>query len=120
MNYENVLKLNQQDAIQGTGWLELTIAFYGFYQPASLQWVEDYVYNFSLGYQITIYSLLLFSLICMTRSVASGFKLNMGLGRSWLHQFSDLAFTSWDYCIDSAKVAQLKKKAILNGNETAL
>ena len=105
--------------MQGTGWLELTISFYGFYQPALLKWADDYVYNFALGYQLTIYFLLLFSLACMSKSVATGFKLNMGLGRSWLHQFSDLAFTSWDYCIDSAKVAQLKKKAIMNGKNVA-
>ncbi|XP_046635866.1 transmembrane channel-like protein 7 isoform X2 [Daphnia pulicaria] len=109
-----------QDTVQGTGWLEFTVAFYGYYQPAFLPWGDDKVYNFALAYQLVVYFVLLFSLVCMAKSVATGFKDNIGLGRSWLHQFSDLAFTSWDYCIDSAKVAQLKKKAILHAFRVAL
>lgn len=110
-----ILFIDLQDTVQGTGWLEFTVAFYGYYQPAFLPWGDDKVYNFALAYQLVVYFVLLFSLVCMAKSVATGFKDNIGLGRSWLHQFSDLAFTSWDYCIDSAKVAQLKKKAILHG-----
>lgn len=53
----------------------------------------------------------------ITRSVAAGFKDNIGLGRTYLHQFSDLVFTSWDYCIDSSKAALLKKKMITNGTK---
>ncbi|XP_032777252.2 transmembrane channel-like protein 7 isoform X2 [Daphnia magna] len=109
-----------QDAVQGTGWLEYTVAFYGYYQPAFLPWGNDQVYNFALAYELVVYFLLLFSLTCMAKSVATGFKDNIGLGRSWLHQFSDLAFTSWDYCIDSSEVAHLKKKAILHAFRVAL
>lgn len=112
------MSLFKQDAVQGTGWLEYTVAFYGYYQPAFLPWGNDQVYNFPLAYELVVYFLLLFSLICMAKSVATGFKANIGLGRSWLHQFSDLAFTSWDYCIDSSEVARLKKKAILHGTLT--
>ena len=103
-----------QDTIQGTGWLELTLAFYGYYQPAYLSWADNQVYDMGLSYELTIFGVLLLSLICISKSVAAGFRDNISLGKSWLHRYSDLAFASWDHCIDKASVANHKKKTILN------
>lgn len=109
-----------QDLVQGTGWLELSPAFYGFFQPAYVPWGEDKVYNVALGYALTVIFVLLFSLACISKSVASKFRGNIHLGRAYLHQFSDLVFTSWDYCIDSAKMAGIKRKNIANAIRVAL
>lgn len=57
-----------KDLVQGTGWLELSPAFYGFFQPAYVPWGEDKVYNVALGYALTVIFVLLFSLACMGNS----------------------------------------------------
>jgi len=104
-----------QDILQGTGWLELTFSFYGYYHPARVILADTQYFNISLGYMLTILFALLLSLVCMTKSVATALQDNIGLGKAWLHKYSDLIFTSWDFCIDKANVADQKKKTILNG-----
>ena len=37
-----------QGFMQGTGWLELSPAFYGFYQPAYVRWGKSRVCNVTL------------------------------------------------------------------------
>ena len=126
-----------QDTIQGTGWMEITLAFYGYYQPAYvtfyqissmpspnfihdhsvLKWSNAEYYSVGLGYELVIFSVYILCLACIAKSVANGFKENISLGRTWFHRYSDLAFASWDFCIDKTKVANVKKKAILNGKK---
>ena len=55
--------------LQGTGWMEITFIFYGYYQPALLQW-REYYYDIGVGYQLTIFWVLILSLFCMANSVA--------------------------------------------------
>jgi len=109
-----------QDVLQGTGWLELTFSFYGYYQPAHVYLTDTRYFSISLGYVLTVLSILLLSLVSLTKSVASGLKHNIGLGKTWLHKYSDLVFASWDFCIDKASVADQKKKTMLNAFRTAL
>lgn len=52
--------------------MENTLSFYGYYQPALLRWgaENDIYYDISLAYQLTIYSAIFFSLVCIIYSVA--------------------------------------------------
>ncbi|XP_067930834.1 transmembrane channel-like protein 7 [Watersipora subatra] len=106
------------DFIQGTGFMEDTYLFYGFYSSSSLtvdiSVVSDYVQTYNLPFMYILVTGFHFSLslILMVKQSAKGFKETIISTDNKLYQFCNKAFGTWDYALSDPKNVALKKKSI--------
>nr|CAI5869284.1 unnamed protein product [Callosobruchus analis] len=111
------------EVMQGTGFLERTILFYGFYSNKVLSYmlssVEMY-YNIPLAYILVMLACFLISLVLILRSAAEGFKERLVESEGQFYLYCNLVFGGWDFCIDNEKAARTKHKAIYNEIKAAL
>ncbi|XP_013380167.1 transmembrane channel-like protein 7 isoform X2 [Lingula anatina] len=97
------------DFLQGTGFMEDTILFYGqYFNKTFLD--KQTVYNMSLAYLLATAAYFLLSLILMVRSAAKGFQENLVTSGDRFFQYTNMVFTGWDYALASEKAGELKKK----------
>lgn len=111
------------DIIQGTGVLESTPFFYGYYSNTTLSNKESeflFYYNIPLGYIIVTIVYFLFSLFAILRSSAKGFTERLVEGEGQFYKYCNLVFGGWDFCIDNEKAAHMKHKAVYSEMKTAL
>lgn len=118
------------DLIQGTGFMERTIMFYGMFSnhifsympyrsinPESGFTVDTgpiFYYDLPLAYvSVTVLSLLM-TLIAIVKSVSREFKDRLVEGEGQFYQYCNLVFGGWDFCIHNGKSALVKHKALLN------
>ncbi|KAJ8929293.1 hypothetical protein NQ314_018048 [Rhamnusium bicolor] len=103
------------DLVQGTGILERTVLFYGFYTNNVLSYMAGDVimyYNLPLAYICIAILYFAVSLIAIVRSAAKGFKERLVEGEGQFYQYCNLVFGGWDFCIHNEKSAKMKHKAI--------
>jgi hypothetical protein len=102
------------DWVQGTGNMERTIMFYGYYtyKLVSADGGPHFYYNLSLAYIAIAVVYLLGSLAVMVKSAAQGFKERLVEGEGQFYQYCNLVFGGWDYCIHNEKSANIKHKAL--------
>ncbi|CAG9816289.1 unnamed protein product [Phaedon cochleariae] len=103
------------DLIQGTGILERTILFYGFYSNKTLSYslgLLQMYYNLPLAYLLIIILCFAISLVAIIRSAAKGFRERLIEGEGQFYQYCNLVFGGWDFCIDNEKAARIKHKAL--------
>ncbi|XP_049781424.1 transmembrane channel-like protein 7 isoform X1 [Schistocerca cancellata] len=108
--------VNVLDIIQGTGWMEKTLMFYGFYSNGTLGGSDtSYLYyNLPLAYIAVTLVCFLMSLSAIVKSAAHGFKDRLMEGEGQFYQYCNIVFGGWDYCIHNEKSATIKHKAIFN------
>lgn len=121
------------DFIQGTGFMERTILFYGMYTNkifGSEGYVEeslgsgeanetkesgnDFVYNLPLAYLCSAIVFFSMSIFAIVRSASKEFKDRLVEGEGQFYQYCNLIFGGWDFCIDNEKSATIKHKALFN------
>ncbi|XP_059047943.1 transmembrane channel-like protein 7 isoform X2 [Achroia grisella] len=105
------------DVIQGTGWMERTILFYGVYSNQIYNyslWDTLFYYNMPLAYILVPISWALFCLISVVRSAAKGLKEKLVESEGQFYKFCNLMFGGWDFCIHNEKSAKIKHKALFN------
>ncbi|XP_061181691.1 transmembrane channel-like protein 7 isoform X2 [Saccostrea echinata] len=104
-----------QDFLQGSGWMEKTAMFYGFYesQDLTIGSVGDHRYNYvmPLAYLLTSMVVLLFSLITMARYTMQSFRENLE-DRNEKHQYCNRVFGGWDYALSEEGTALLKHRSL--------
>ncbi|XP_062581702.1 transmembrane channel-like protein 7 isoform X2 [Saccostrea cucullata] len=104
-----------QDFLQGSGWMEKTAMFYGFYdsQDLTIGSVGDHRYNYvmPLAYLLTSMVVLLFSLITMARYTMQSFRENLE-DRNEKHQYCNRVFGGWDYALSEESTALLKHRSL--------
>lgn len=103
------------DIIQGTGILESTPFFYGYYSNETLTAQDGkfrFVYNIPLAYVTVTLIYFLCSLFAILRSSAKGFTERLVEGEGQFYKYCNLVFGGWDFCIDNEKAAQMKHKAV--------
>ncbi|CAG9763504.1 unnamed protein product [Ceutorhynchus assimilis] len=101
--------------IQGTGQLESTPLFYGYYQNKIHSYTlfnTNMYYNLPLAYILITLVLFLVSLIAIVRTGAKGFRERLVQGEGQFYQYSNLIFGGWDFCIHNEKSARIKHKAL--------
>lgn len=105
-----------QDGVQGTGPLELSYLFYGFYPRhiLVLEVAPEWKYNLPLAYLLVLVVTLILSLVLMVRAAARGLRESLRSSEGQFYQYCNLIFGGWDYCIENNKAASIKKKAIYN------
>ncbi|XP_076312107.1 transmembrane channel-like protein 7 isoform X2 [Tachypleus tridentatus] len=102
-----------QDFMQGTGWMELTLLFYGYYNHSKLNlFGTASVYNFPLAYLLTTLAYFLVSLVLMVGYTTEGVKETLMTSESQLHKYCNMVFAGWDFCIEDKKTARLKHNSI--------
>ncbi|KAF4523805.1 hypothetical protein B566_EDAN013363 [Ephemera danica] len=104
------------DFIQGTGWMENTLLFYGFYSLDiyTLSEAHNLYYDLPLAFVASTVLYFLISLIAIVKSSARGFKERLVEGEGQFYQYCNLIFGGWDFCIDNEKGAGNKHKALFN------
>lgn len=104
------------DLVQGTGWMEKTLLFYGYYTDDIFILNEEYslYYDLPFAYVATAVLYFLVSLIAIVKSAARGFRERIIEGEGQFYQYCNLVFGGWDFCIDKPKGAENKHKAIFN------
>ncbi|CAH0403646.1 unnamed protein product [Chilo suppressalis] len=108
------------DVIQGTGWMERTILFYGVYSDQIYTyfiktfWETHLYYNMPLAYILVPITWALLSLIAIVKAAAKGFKEKLVESEGQFYLYCNLVFGGWDFCIQNDKSAKIKHKALFN------
>ncbi|GAB6031043.1 hypothetical protein CHUAL_007857 [Chamberlinius hualienensis] len=118
---------NFQDLLQGTGWMEWTAMFYGYYfynytngshwrEPFSNTYdaAEDLAYNLPLAYIVIT---VLYFIICLTtilKSTAKDSREILFTATTKINECCNLIFCGWDFCIVEEKEAKIRKDIIYN------
>ncbi|EFA00942.1 transmembrane channel-like protein 7 [Tribolium castaneum] len=105
------------DLIQGTGFMEHSLLFYGFYPNETFDYLVNesvMYYNLPLAYVCITVVYFATSLVSMVKSAANGFKERLIEGEGQFYQYCNFIFGGWDFCIHNEKSAAIKHKAIYN------
>lgn len=126
------------DFIQGTGFMERTILFYGMYTNKifgtaghediyadatetgdvegddNSHGITNFVYNLPLAYLCSAIVFFSMSIFAIVRSASKEFKDRLVEGEGQFYQYCNLIFGGWDFCIDNEKSATIKHKALFN------
>lgn len=103
------------DFFQGTGFMERTHLFYGYYvaeiRPYFSGTVEMY-YNIPLAYILIAATYFLISLVAIVRAASHGFRERLVEGEGQFYQYCNLIFGGWDFCTDNERSAAKKHEAL--------
>lgn len=99
-----------RDFLQGTGFLEWTILFSGYY-PAS---VGDDNYLISLAYILSVLVVYLVSLVAVVYSVAKFMRRAPRLSRNYGLTYSRIMFSGWDFAICEKRTAKTEHSLLLS------
>ncbi|CAH0546181.1 unnamed protein product [Brassicogethes aeneus] len=108
---------NFLDLFQGTGIVEDTALFYGFYPNETYCYLVNNTklyYNLPLAYLLITLLYFLLSLINIVKSAARGFRERLIESEGQFYQYCNLIFGGWDFCIHNQASADIKHKALYN------
>lgn len=100
-----------QDFLQGTGWLQSTILFLGFYPDRDVSYF-GLPYNLPISFLSVLIVSFFLSLGLMLMFSSHGIQENILTQKSNYLTFSNILFCSWDYCIEDKKTADIRHKSI--------
>ncbi|KAB5523807.1 hypothetical protein PHYPO_G00156650 [Pangasianodon hypophthalmus] len=100
------------DLLSGTGFLEHTYLFYGYYNVESVSF-SHFSYNVPLAYVLCTITYLLLSLIWIVKRSAAGFKRKLIQDEDRFQSFCNKIFAGWDFCITNENAARLKHSSLL-------
>lgn len=96
------------DFLSGTGFVEYTYLFYGYYKNKN----ESISYNIPLAYLLTAAFYLLFCLVCIIIRMGTTARVAVATGGSAEGTYSMIVFTGWDYGSSGHKATKLKQQNI--------
>ncbi|XP_063445690.1 transmembrane channel-like protein 7 isoform X2 [Mytilus trossulus] len=102
------------DFLQGTGWMERTILFYGvYYNKTYYSHIEktEKIYNMSLAYLLAVGCSFIICFILIVKNASKSAKVSLGLESS-VAMYTNKVFAAWDYCINNQKNAKVKSVGI--------
>ncbi|NXU77140.1 TMC7 protein, partial [Oreotrochilus melanogaster] len=100
-----------KDLLSGTGFLEVTSLFYGYYTIDAV-WISIMSYNLPLGYLLATFAYLGFSLIWIIKRSVEGFKQNLVHSEDQFQSYCNKVFAGWDFCITDPNAARLKQRSL--------
>ncbi|NXA88001.1 TMC7 protein, partial [Melanocharis versteri] len=107
------------DLLSGTGFLEVTSLFYGYYTVDAV-WISIMRYNLPLAYLLTTFAYLALSFLWITKRSAEGFKHNLVHDADPFQSYCNKVFAGWDFCITDPNAARLKHRSLLYELQTDL
>ncbi|XP_040288648.1 transmembrane channel-like protein 4 [Bufo bufo] len=99
------------DILMGTGFMELTYMFYGYYKNSSVN-LADFSYNIPLAYLVTTLVYFLLSLLWTVIRSVQGFKQSLITDDSSMTNYTDKVLSGWDFCIKDEKIIKQKQRSI--------
>ncbi|KAJ8377112.1 hypothetical protein SKAU_G00076920 [Synaphobranchus kaupii] len=99
------------DLLLGTGFLERSPVFYGFYSPVGL---DGPCLNSPLLFLLAIVSLLILSVFMVVRRTVIGYKHTWMLRSHYNLHMSYKVFCGWDFCTQGPGAAKLQNSLIRN------
>ncbi|NWR92140.1 TMC7 protein, partial [Furnarius figulus] len=100
-----------QDLLTGTGFLEVTSLFYGYY-TADAVWISIMRYNLPLAYLLAAFACLALSLLWIIKRSVGGFKQSLVHDADPFQSYCNKVFAGWDFCITDPDAAQLKHRSL--------
>ncbi|NXD30286.1 TMC7 protein, partial [Spelaeornis formosus] len=100
-----------KDLLSGTGFLEVTSLFYGYYAKDAL-WISIMRYNLPLAYLLTTFVYLALSFLWIVKRSVEGFKHNLVHDADPFQSYCNKVFAGWDFCITEPNAAQLKHHSL--------
>uniref|UniRef100_A0A8C5QLU9 Transmembrane channel-like protein n=1 Tax=Leptobrachium leishanense TaxID=445787 RepID=A0A8C5QLU9_9ANUR len=112
--YNNII-----DLLSGTGFLELTYLFYGYY---TIESITFYAFNYSLplAYVLVTIAYLLLSILWIVKRAVEGFKRSLVHSEDRFQSYCNKIFTGWDFCITDVHYARLKHSILQHDLKTDL
>ncbi|XP_066546008.1 BOS complex subunit NOMO1 [Amia ocellicauda] len=107
------------DLLSGTGFLEQTYLFYGYYKVDTVQFL-NITYKVPLAYLLVTFAYLFLSLIWIVKRSVAGFKQNLVQDEDRFQSFCNKIFAGWDFCITDENAAKLKRSSLLYELKTDL
>ncbi|KFO14754.1 Transmembrane channel-like 7, partial [Balearica regulorum gibbericeps] len=101
-----------KDLFSGTGFLEVTSLFYGYYM-IDAAWFSVLRYNFPLAYLLATFAYLALSLLWIIKRSVEGFKQNLVYSEDQFQSYCNKIFAGWDFCITDPNAARLKHRSLL-------
>ncbi|NXD03177.1 TMC7 protein, partial [Certhia familiaris] len=100
-----------KDLLSGTGFLEVTSLFYGYYTRDT---VSNGImrYNLPLAYLLATFAYLALSFLWIIKRSAEGFKHNLVHDADPFQSYCNKVFAGWDFCITDLKAAWLKHRSL--------
>ncbi|NXL67671.1 TMC7 protein, partial [Chordeiles acutipennis] len=100
-----------KDLLSGTGFLEVTSLFYGYY-TIDAAWFSILRYNLPLAYLLATFAYLALSLLWIIIRSVEGFKQNLVHDEDQFQSYCNKVFAGWDFCITDPNAAQLKHRSL--------
>ncbi|NWH34341.1 TMC7 protein, partial [Chloropsis hardwickii] len=100
-----------KDLLSGTGFLEVTSLFYGYYSVDAV-WVSIMRYNLPLAYLLTTLAYLALSFLWIITRSMEGFKQNLVHDADPFQSYGNKVFAGWDFCITDPNAARLKQRSL--------
>ncbi|OAF67006.1 hypothetical protein A3Q56_05264 [Intoshia linei] len=113
MNYTVLIDPNDYvqmglDFIQGTGWMEKTIVFYGSYSGQNILINNSSHYNMPLAYFCVTIAILLISIFFIVNSAGSDISSQL-INRSIQKlKYCEMIITFWDFGLNTKRAAKLR------------
>ncbi|XP_050823686.1 transmembrane channel-like protein 7 isoform X5 [Gopherus flavomarginatus] len=99
------------DLLSGTGFLEMTSLFYGYYRIDMVHF-SAIKYNLPLAYLLTTLVYLSLSLIWIVKRSVEGFKQSFVREEDPFQSYCNKIFAGWDFCITDPNASRLKHSSL--------
>ncbi|XP_030814039.1 transmembrane channel-like protein 7 isoform X1 [Camarhynchus parvulus] len=100
-----------KDLLSGTGFLEVTSLFYGYYSIDAV-WISIMRYNLPLAYLLATFAYLALSFLWIVKRSVEGFKHNLVHDADPFQSYCNKVFAGWDFCITDPNAARLKHRSL--------
>uniref|UniRef100_A0A8C9N7R7 Transmembrane channel-like protein n=1 Tax=Serinus canaria TaxID=9135 RepID=A0A8C9N7R7_SERCA len=108
-----------KDLLSGTGFLEVTSLFYGYYSIDAV-WISIMRYNLPLAYLLATFAYLALSFLWIIKRSVEGFKHNLVHDADPFQSYCNKVFAGWDFCITDLSAARLKHRSLQHELQTDL
>ncbi|XP_019948527.1 transmembrane channel-like protein 7 [Paralichthys olivaceus] len=99
------------DLLSGTGFMEYSYLFYGYYSNTMVE-DRNFSYNIPLAYILTAVFYFAFCLVCIIARMGTTAKVAVATGGSAVGNYSMIVFTGWDYSCLGDQDTKLKQKNV--------
>ncbi|KPP78440.1 hypothetical protein Z043_102058, partial [Scleropages formosus] len=99
------------DLLSGTGFMEYSYLFYGFYNNTVLVSME-FSYNIPLAYLLTAVFYLIFCLICIVFRMGAVVRIAVKTGGGAVGGYSRMVFTGWDFGLQGNRAVDLEDERL--------
>ncbi|XP_041963999.1 transmembrane channel-like protein 7 [Alosa sapidissima] len=99
------------DLLSGTGFMEYSYMFYGYYNNTMIV-TSGFSYNIPLAYLLTASFYFIFCFICIIVRMGGVWRVAVTTGGGTVGGYSMLLFTGWDYGLQGDRATKLKQNNI--------